>query len=54
MEKSNHSNVLIVGGGCAGVSVATRLHSLKSDLSISIIEPSDKAYSSGLDFSRWW
>jgi len=44
MEKSNHSNVLIVGGGCAGVSVATRLHSLKSDLSISIIEPSDKAY----------
>ena len=43
MNNSNHSNVLIVGGGCAGISVATRLKSLKSDLTISLIEPSDKS-----------
>ena len=43
MSNSNHSNVLIIGGGCAGISVAARLHSLKNDLSISIIEPSDKS-----------
>ena len=43
MENSNHSNVLIVGGGCAGITVASRLHSLKSSLKISIIEPSDKS-----------
>jgi Uncharacterized NAD(FAD)-dependent dehydrogenases len=43
MNKTNHSNILIVGGGCAGISVATRLHNLKSDLSISIIEPSDQS-----------
>ncbi len=39
----SHSNVLIVGGGCAGITVASRINSLKSDLSISIIEPSDKS-----------
>ena len=38
-----HSNVLIVGGGCAGIAVASRINSLKSDLSISIIEPSEKS-----------
>ena len=38
-----HSNILIVGGGCAGISVASRINSLKSDLSISIIEPSEKS-----------
>ena len=43
MTNSSHSNVLIIGGGCAGISVASRLHSLKSDLNISIIEPSDKS-----------
>jgi sulfide:quinone oxidoreductase len=43
MTNSNHSNILIVGGGCAGIAVATRLHTLKPELSISIIEPSDKA-----------
>ena len=40
---TNHSNILIIGGGCAGISVATRLNNLKSDLTISIIEPSDKS-----------
>ena len=44
MEKSNHSNVLIVGGGCAGIAVASRINSLKSDLTISIVEPSEKSY----------
>ena len=43
MDKSNHSNVLIVGGGCAGISVATKLKNLKSDLTISVIEPSEKS-----------
>ena len=43
MDKNNHSNILIIGGGCAGISVATRLKSLKPDLSISIVEPSDKS-----------
>ena len=43
MEKSNHSNVLIVGGGCAGIAVASRINSLKSDLTISIVEPSEKS-----------
>ncbi len=39
----SHSNILIVGGGCAGIAVASRINSLKSDLSISIIEPSEKS-----------
>ena len=43
MENSKHSNVLIIGGGCAGISVASRLNTLKSNLKISIIEPSDKS-----------
>ena len=29
MNKTNHANILISGGGCAGISVATRLHNLK-------------------------
>lgn len=40
---TNHSNILIIGGGCAGISVASRLNSLNPNLSISIIEPSDKS-----------
>ena len=43
MGNSNHSDVLIIGGGCAGISVASRIHNLKSDLNISIIEPSEKS-----------
>ena len=43
MDNSSHSNILIIGGGCAGITVASRLHSLKSDLNISIIEPSEKS-----------
>ena len=39
----SHSNILIVGGGCAGITVASRINNLKSDLSISIIEPSEKS-----------
>ena len=39
----SHSNVLVVGGGCAGIAVASRIHSLRSDLDISIIEPSEKS-----------
>ena len=43
MEKTNHSNVLIVGGGCAGIAVASRINNLKSDCTISIVEPSEKS-----------
>ena len=43
MENLNHSDVINIGGGCAGISVASRLNSLKSNLKISIIEPSDKS-----------
>ena len=42
-KNMSHSNILIVGGGCAGIAVASRINNLKSDLSISIIEPSEKS-----------
>ena len=45
MENSNHSTVLIVGGGCAGIAVASRINSLKADLIISIVEHSAKSLS---------
>jgi len=39
-----HFQVLIVGGGNAGISVAARLLHKKKDLQIAIIEPSEKHY----------
>lgn len=39
-----HFQVLIVGGGNAGISTAAQLHRRKKDLQIAIIEPSDKHY----------
>ena len=41
---SNHHEVLIIGGGSAGISVAARLHDLEEPLEVGIIEPSDKHY----------
>ena len=36
--------VLIVGGGTAGITVAARLHNAQPDLDVAIIEPSEKHY----------
>lgn len=41
---SKHFQVLIIGGGNAGISVAAKLLLKKKDLSVGIIEPSDKHY----------
>ena len=37
-------NVLIIGGGNAGISLASQLLRANSDLEISIVEPSEKHY----------
>jgi len=39
-----HFQVLIVGGGNAGISTAAQLLRRKKDLQIAIIEPSEKHY----------
>jgi sulfide:quinone oxidoreductase len=39
-----HFDVLIIGGGNAGLSVASRIRSQQSQLKVGIIEPSDKHY----------
>jgi sulfide:quinone oxidoreductase len=38
----NHYQILVVGGGNAGISIAAQLLLKKSDLKLAIIEPSDK------------
>lgn len=40
----NHFQILVVGGGNGGISVAARLLNHDSKLDIGIIEPSDKHY----------
>ena len=44
MSKDNSYQVLIVGGGAAGITVASKLKKENSRLKIGIIEPSDKHY----------
>jgi len=39
-----HFDILIIGGGNAGLSVASRIRSQKPQLKVGIIEPSDKHY----------
>lgn len=39
-----HFDVLVIGGGNAGLSVASRIRSQKPQLKVGIIEPSDKHY----------
>ena len=39
-----HFDVLIIGGGNAGLSVASRIRSQKPHLKVGIVEPSDKHY----------
>ncbi len=41
---SNHSQILIVGGGNAGISVAAQLLRKNSKLNVSIIDPAEKHY----------
>jgi len=44
MKTQNHFQVLIIGGGNAGLSLAALLHIKDSQLKIGIIEPSEKHY----------
>ena len=37
-------NILVVGGGAAGLAVASSLYKRNSKLDIAVIEPSDKHY----------
>ena len=41
MHQDNHYNIIVVGGGCAGLTVATRLYKLDKNLKIGVIDPSD-------------
>jgi len=41
---TEHHQVLIVGGGTAGLSIAARLRAVESPPAVTIIEPSDKHY----------
>ena len=41
---SEHHQVLIVGGGTAGITVAARLHALPDPPTIAIVEPSDRHF----------
>ena len=40
----NHYQILIIGGGTAGIMVASQLKRKNSNLEIGLIEPSDKHY----------
>ena len=40
----SHHQILIIGGGNAGISVAAQLLNIKSNLDIAIVEPSEKHY----------
>jgi sulfide:quinone oxidoreductase len=44
MAATQHHEVLIVGGGSAGITVAARLHRARPKLDIAVIEPSTKHY----------
>jgi sulfide:quinone oxidoreductase len=41
---ANHYQILIIGAGNAGISVASQLLHKKSNLNIAIIDPSEKHY----------
>lgn len=44
MANSTHHQIVIVGGGSAGITVAAQLLNANSSLDVAIIEPSDKHY----------
>ncbi len=41
---SNHFQILIIGGGNSGISVASQLLHKRSNLTIGIVDPSEKHY----------
>ena len=41
---ANHFQILIIGGGNAGLSVASQLLRKRSNLKIAIVDPSEKHY----------
>jgi sulfide:quinone oxidoreductase len=41
---ANHYQILIVGGGNAGISVASQLLRKRRNLKIAIVDPSEKHY----------
>ena len=41
---ANHYQILIIGGGNAGLSVASQLLRKRSSLNIAIVDPSEKHY----------
>lgn len=41
---TTHHNIVIVGGGAAGISVASRIVNQLSDADVAVIEPNDKHY----------
>lgn len=44
MAEGKHHQVVIVGGGTAGIMIAAQLRRKRKDLDIAVIEPSDKHY----------
>jgi sulfide:quinone oxidoreductase len=44
MTEANTYDIVIVGGGAAGISVAARIRNRNDNLALAIIEPSDKHY----------
>lgn len=44
MAESQHHRIVIIGGGCAGITVAASLKRRDADLDIAIVEPSDEHY----------
>ena len=44
MAESQHHRIVIIGGGCAGITVAAGLKRKDSKLDIAIVEPSDEHY----------
>ncbi len=49
-----HFQVLIVGGGAAGVSVANNMRRQNSKIKIGLIEPSEKHYYQPGFHHHWW
>lgn len=44
MAESRHHRIVIIGGGCAGITVAASLKRRDASLDIAIVEPSDEHY----------
>ena len=51
---ANHYQILIIGGGNAGLSVASQLLRKRSSLNIAIVDPSEKHYYQLYVFNLIW